>query len=201
MEALANFISAHQSYAHWLIFASILLAGFGIPISIDIVMICSALLAANIIPEKLALLFSFTLVGCLLSAWIAYWLGRTVGPKLIKLPILRSAFNEARIEKTKGFYQKYGFMTFIVGRFIPFGVRNCIFMSSGLSRMSFLKFALFDFIACGIWASCAFYAFYAACSNYTTLVSYVKTFNIAIFSVFVIAVIGIVWYKKRKTSK
>ncbi len=201
MEALASFISAHQSYAHWLIFGAILLAGFGIPISIDIVMICSALLAANIMPDKIALLFSFTLAGCVFSAWIAYWLGRTVGPKLIKLPILRSALSENRIEKTKGFYQKYGFMTFIVGRFIPFGVRNCIFMSSGLSRMSFVKFALFDLIACGIWASLAFYAFFAACSNYSALVSYVKMFNIAIFSTFAVAVIGFVWYKKKKTSK
>ncbi|HPE85571.1 MAG TPA: DedA family protein [Chlamydiales bacterium] len=201
MEALANFISAHQSYAHWLIFGSILLAGFGIPISIDVVMICSALLAANIIPENVGILFSFTLVGCLLSAWIAYWLGRTAGPKLIKLPVLRTALSEKRLEKTKAFYQKYGFWTFIVGRFIPFGVRNCIFMSSGLSRMAFWKFALFDFIACALWASIAFYAFYSACSNYSTLVGHVKIVNITIFSTFAVAVIGLVCYKKKKTSK
>ena len=201
MEFLTRFIETHQNYAHWLIFGTILLAGFGLPISIDVMMICSALLAAHMIPEKLPLLFIFTLSGCLISAYIAYWIGRLVGPRMIKLPVLRSAISEKRLEKTKIFYAKYGFWTFIIGRFIPFGVRNCIFMSSGLSRMSFLKFALFDFIACSLWASLAFFLFYTACANFDTLVSNVKIFNITIFSLFAIALISFVWYKKKKIKR
>ena len=200
MEAFSEFMTSHQNYAHWLIFGSILLAGFNIPISIDVVMICSALLASRIIPENAYVLFGVTLAGCIVAAWIAFWLGRLLGPKITKLPLLRVAVTPERIEKSKDFYQKYGMLTFIVGRFIPFGVRNCMFMSSGLSGMSFKKFCLFDGIACTIWATTVFTLFYFACANCDSLLGHVKTFNIAIFSVFALAVISLVWYKKRKKA-
>ncbi len=200
MEALTDLIVQHKDYAHWLIFGSILLAGLNIPISIDLMMICSALLAAHIMPENIFQIFAFTLSGCLISAWIAYWLGRKLGPRLMRLRFFHATFNEKRLEKSKHFYQKYGLWTFIVGRFIPFGVRNCMFMSSGLSRMSFKKFLLFDGIACTIWATASFTVFYFACANSATLMSNLKTFNIAIFSAFALAVISILWYKKKKKA-
>lgn len=198
MEALSAFIIENKEYAHWLLFGSVLLAGFNIPISIDLVMICSALLASRIIPENTVQLFAFTLVGCMMSAWIAYFLGRTLGPKISRLPLFRVALTEKRIEKSTAFYKKYGMWTFIVGRFIPFGVRNCMFMSSGLSRMPFRKFLLFDGIACTLWASAAFAIFYYASANSASLMSHVKIFNISIFSAFALALISVLWYKKRK---
>ena len=202
LETISEFMITHQNYAHWLIFGSILLAGFNFPVSIDVVMICSALLASRIIPQNMYVLFGFTLAGCIVAAWIAYWLGRLLGPKITKLPILKVAVTQERIDKTKHFYQKYGMLAFIVGRFIPFGVRNCMFMSSGLSRMSFKKFCLYDGIACTLWATTAFTLFYFACARCDALISGLKTFNIVIFSVFALAVISLVWYKKRKkTSK
>ena len=42
-----------------------------------------------------------------------------------------------------GFYKKYGALTLVIGRFIPFGVRNAIFLTSGISKMPFAKFFIF----------------------------------------------------------
>lgn len=197
MEGLTEFILANKHWSHWLIFGSVLLAGLNIPISIDVMMIITALLAAHIVPENLTALFCAMLIGCLLSAWIAYWLGRLAGPKITQLPLVRTALSEKRIAKTKQFYDRYGLWTFMVGRFIPLGVRNCIFMSSGLSRMPFLKFILFDFLACTVWAGTTFYLFYIASSHYSTLISSLKWVNIAIGTL-AVAVIGCLWYKKKK---
>ena len=43
--------------------------------------------------------------------------------------------------------EKHGFLTFIVTRFIPFGMRNALFMTSGFTMLPFPKFMLFDSIA------------------------------------------------------
>ncbi len=201
MEGFSSFIIENKDLAHWFIFFSALLAGLNVPISIDLLLIGGAFLASNVIPDQTIKIFSFTLAGCVMAAWIAYFLGRLLGPKVTKLPLIRSAVTEERVEKVRVFYERYGLWTFMVGRFIPFGVRNCIFMSSGLSKVPFKKFALYDLLACTIWATSAFTIFYFTCKNYTLLISHLKTFNIIIFSLFAVTLISVIWYKKRKNRK
>jgi membrane-associated protein len=201
MEKIISIISEHAHQAHWYIFFSIILAGFNIPISIDLLLVLSAFLAAAIIPEHTVHLFLSCILGCWCSASVAYWVGRLLGPQLCKMPFFSRLFNVQRQEKMKVFYKKYGIRTLIVGRFIPFGVRNCIFMSSGMSRMHFGKFVLIDALACSLWCSIAFSIFYFLGQNYQVIWHYLKTFNIFVFGAFSVTVIAIVWYKNRKKAK
>jgi membrane protein DedA with SNARE-associated domain len=103
-----------------------------------------------------------------------------------------------RLEKIQRFYGRHGFWTLVLGRFIPFGVRNCIFMSSGMSRLSFLKFALWDLVACLTWSSLTFYIFFTLGQNYQLLFDHLKIINTVIFLAFSVTVIGFIWYKRRK---
>ncbi len=43
--------------------------------------------------------------------------------------------------------EEHGFGTFISIRFIPFGMRNLLFLSSGFFHLKWWKFMLFDFTA------------------------------------------------------
>ena len=47
-----------------------------------------------------------------------------------------------RVAKVASFYQKYGVWTLVVGRFIPFGVRNALFLTAGIGKMSPVRFAI-----------------------------------------------------------
>lgn len=201
MEKIISIISEHAHHAHWYIFFAIILAGFNIPISIDLLILVSAFLAAAIIPEHTVYLFLSCILGCWFSASAAYWMGRLLGPQLCKMPFFSRLFNVQRLEKMKAFYKKYGMRTLIVGRFIPFGVRNCIFMSSGMSKMHFGKFILIDALACTLWCSIAFSIFYFLGQNYQVIWHYLKTFNLFVFGAFSVTVIAIVWYKSRKKTK
>lgn len=204
METFIEIITQHAPNAHWYVFAAILLAGFNLPFSADILILISAILAATIIPEHTFILFFTILIGCYLSAMCAYWLGRLLGSTLKSKKFFNKLFHPARLEKIKRFYEKHGLWTLVVGRFIPFGVRNCIFMSSGMSKMPFGKFILMDALACTLWCSCAFYLFYTLGQNFDTVWGYLKTFNVLIFAAFSVTVIAFIWYKNRKklrTSK
>jgi len=198
MDSLIEWLLGHAQHAHWYIFGAILLAGFNVPISADILIVIAGFLASAVIPEHLWYLYFSIFLGCYFSAWIAYWLGRLLGKRLCKHPWFNRLMPPARLEKIQRFYAKHGLWTLLLGRFIPFGVRNCIFMSSGMSRVSFLKFALWDLLACCTWSSLSFYCFYVLGQNYQLLFNHLKTINMLIFLAFSVTVIGFIWYKQRK---
>ncbi len=200
MESLLIWITEHAQHAHWFIFAAILLAGFNIPISADVLIVGAAVLAATLIPQHFWHLYLAIFLGCYFSAWIAYWFGRLVGTKLCRFGWFQRFFPAERIEKIQKFYQRHGFWTLILGRFIPFGVRNCIFMSSGISKVPFFRFALQDLPACLIWTSLSFYLFYSLGKNFHTLLAHLKIVNVIIFLAFGVTVITLLWYKRRKKT-
>lgn len=198
METLPHLILQHAPHAHWYIFGAIILAGFNIPFSADLLILLAAFLAAVIIPEHSWLLYFSILIGCYLSASCAYWLGRLVGGALSKRKFFSKLLSPEKLAKIQQFYNRYGLWTLVIGRFIPFGVRNCIFMSSGMSKMHYGKFLLMDAFACSLWCSTVFYIFYAVGQNYEPILHYLKTFNLLIFAAFSVTVIGFFWYKSRK---
>lgn len=200
MDSFLQYIENHASGAHWYLFIGTLLAGMNIPISIDFLMISGAILAATFIPEHLPHLYLALLFGCLFSAWIAYWIGRTLGPKIQHWPLFSKLLSPQKVENMKNFYEKRGFLSFLIGRFIPFGVRNCLFMTSGMSRLSFKKFILYDAIACTVWTTTCFALYYALGKNIELMYSKVKMINLLILLAFGVTVIGVIWYKKKKNA-
>lgn len=201
MEHLTEIITRHAHIAHWYIFIAIILAGFNIPFSADLLILIAAILAATVVPEHTWILFYSILFGCYFSAMCAYWLGRLIGTTLSKRKFFSQLLSAHRLSKIKQFYEKYGLWTLVIGRFIPFGVRNCIFMSSGMSKLHFGKFILMDALACILWCSTCFYLFFTLGQNYETIWRYLKTFNLLIFAAFSVTVIGIIWYKRRKKTQ
>lgn len=197
MEQLHEFFVTSAPHAHWIIFFLILLAGLNLPISLDALAITAAVLAAAFIPENTLILFLSLWVGAVISAWISYWFGRTVGSKLMERSWFQKMIRPEQLEKMKKFYDKHGLWAAIIGRFIPFGARNCLFMSSGMSRSSFAKFAIRDTFACLIWSGVAFSVFYSIGHNYEMIHSHLMTFNIVIFSLFAIVTGTILVIRKR----
>ena len=201
MNSFIQFILSHSAHAPWVLFLLTLLAGLNFPISVDILMILAAFLAATILPKMAIPLYLTMLIGCYLSAWISYWFGRKFLTKAVRFRWLRRFFPEARLRRIESFYQKHGGLTLLIGRFIPFGMRNGIFMTAGMTKMGFTRFILRDGLACGVWATTCFTAYYFLGSNYETLMRQVKILNFAIFFAFSVTVIAGLWYKKRKNQR
>ena len=201
MQQIVNFIIENSSYAPWITFGLILLAGFNIPISVDVIIVLTAFLAATTIPELTPHLFISVLVGAYFSAWICYWMGRKVGIKLLKIRYFAKLLPKERLDKLGAFYEKHGLLTLVIGRFIPFGVRNCIFTTTGMSKANFKKFMWRDALACSLWASVCFFVFYRLGQNYEVLLRKVKVLNLFIFLAFGVTVIVFVCYKKYRKKR
>lgn len=197
MEAFLPFIQDNAAHAHWVLFGLLMLAGLNFPISEDVIIIVSAVLASTLVPENTWKLFSAVFLGAYLSDWVVYWIGRLWGVKLWRLKWFARVFRPKRLEQITRYYRKYGVLTLLVGRFIPFGVRNCLFATAGIGKMRFWKFLLADGIACFISNSTLFLLAYFCGKNSSHLMKFI---NIAIFAIFLVALISYLWYRKSKTA-
>jgi membrane protein DedA with SNARE-associated domain len=136
-------------------------------------------------------------MGAYLSDLICYMLGRKFGPKLFEIKFFANMVPPERIDKIHNFYERYGIVTLLIGRFIPFGVRNGLFLTAGLGKMDFQKFALADLLACTI-STAVFFSLYYYFGN--SIIEYVKQGNIVLFS-FVAIGIGVYFYLKNKKNQ
>ncbi len=193
---MIEYIQANVAMAPYLIFGLLFLAGFNIPVSEDVMLFISAILAAKN-PEYMPQLFIGVFLGAYISDLICYAvMGRYLGSKIFKMKLFASMASPEKIDKVHSFYEKYGIITLLVGRFIPFGVRNALFLTAGLGKMNAWKFALSDLLACTISCVTFFWLYY---TYGNTVIEYVKKGNIIIFSIAAILAIGIII--KKKTSK
>ena len=177
MDELLLLIQQNVTYAPYIIFGALLLAGFNIPVSEDAMLFISAVLAKNN-PDLLIPLFLGVYLGAYLSDLICYWLGRLLGPRLFRIRFFARMVTEQRRDRISLFYRKYGIITLLLGRFIPFGVRNGLFLTAGLGQMPFARFALADLTACTITTFIYFTLYYRYGS---AMIDTVKRGNLVIF--------------------
>ena len=184
MEHILEILHTHIQWAPFIIFGLLILAGFNVPVSEDLMLFTSAILSFEH-PELFSQLLIAVFLGAYLSDLIAYWLGRKLGPHLWDFKFFAKMVSKKKINTIHNFYEKYGILTLIFGRFIPFGVRNALFITAGLGKMNFFKFAISDLIAC-ILSTSIFYPLYYY--NGPKVLEYVKKGNIAVFITVLIAI-------------
>lgn len=168
MESLLFWLLEHLDQAPLLIFGLLVIAGFSLPISEDLLLIASGVLASTVIPEKTAELFLAVLLGSYASDIIAYALGRIFGKKIYTMKRWNLA-GQKKLDSLQSFYAKYGIWALMIGRCIPFGLRNGIFMTAGAGKMHWGKFLLSDAVACALFSSTLFYLAYTFGENFDEL--------------------------------
>ncbi|QPK64495.1 DedA family protein [Methylomonas sp. LL1] len=196
MTELLTFIQTHIEYAPFIIFSLLILAGFNIPVSEDGMLFIAAFLASQS-PEHWPLLYASVYLGAYFSDLICYGLGRIIGPRLLDLKFFAGMARRERIDKIHAYYDRYGVITLILGRFIPFGVRNGLFLTAGLAKMNLIKFAAADLLACTISTASFFTLYYRYGEQ---MIEMVRKANIAIF-ILALAVGGYFYFRRKNPGR
>lgn len=195
IDQIMLYINTNVHIAPYIIFGLLILAGFNIPVSEDLMLFTSAILAAKN-PDYLYPLFAGVFLGAYLSDLICYgFIGRYLGPKIFRIKFFASMVTPERLDMVNAFFKKYGVFTLIFGRFVPFGFRNALFLSAGLGRMNAWKFALSDLLAAVV--SCVVY-FTVYYKFGEAAIEYIKKSNYVIGSVALAVILGILITKWRK---
>ena len=100
-----------------------------------------------------------TLVAAaILGDTVNYSVGHYVGPKVFERPDSRW-FKQAHLRRTQEFYEKYGGVTIIIGRFVPI-IRTFAPFLAGVAGMSYRRFLSFNVVGAVAWITSLVYAGY-----------------------------------------
>lgn len=89
-----------------------------------------------------------------------YWIGRTFGLKVMKIKFHgKFIVKQKYLDKTHGFYEKYGTKTIIMARFVPI-VRTFAPFVAGIAEMKYRKFLSFDIFGGALWICALTFAGY-----------------------------------------
>ena len=176
-------------------FLLLILAGFNLPFSEDLIFIISASIAATIIPENTVVIFIGCFAGAYLSDIIAYLIGWFAGDYVLnKKKIIRTRHLK-KMEKIEQYFEKYGILTLFFGRFIPFGVRNLLFITAGIAKVRTIKFLVVDLSALLISSTILFTSGFMFGKNFHVLIEKINKYKIVILYLFIAIAIITISYK------
>jgi membrane-associated protein len=97
-------------------------------------------------------------VAAILGDTVNYSVGHYIGPKVFERPDSRW-FKQAHLKRTQEFYDRYGGVTIIIGRFVPI-IRTFAPFLAGVAGMTYRKFLSFNVIGGIAWITSLVYAGY-----------------------------------------
>lgn len=100
------------------------------------------------------LLYGLLLVAAILGDTVNYWIGHTLGPRMLAKPDSR-ILKKQYLDRTHRFFEKYGGKTIILGRFVPF-VRTFAPFLAGVGEMTYSRFFLYNVVGGFLWVTVAF---------------------------------------------
>lgn len=82
---------------------------------------------------------------------VNYAIGYKLGPAVFRSESSRF-FKREYLDRTHAFYEKYGALTVIIGRFMPI-IRTFVPFVAGIGRMGYARFSLFNLIGSVSWVA------------------------------------------------
>ena len=89
---------------------------------------------------------------------VNYAIGHYIGPRVFDKPDSRW-FKQEHLRQTQAFYDKYGGVTIIIGRFVPI-IRTFAPFLAGVAGMSYRRFLSYNVIGGVVWVASLVYAGY-----------------------------------------
>ena len=104
------------------------------------------------------LLVLVLIAAAILGDSVNYGVGHFIGPRVYDRPDSRW-FRKAHLQRTQAFYDKYGGVTIIIGRFVPI-IRTFAPFLAGVAGMSYRRFLAFNVVGAIAWITSLVYAGY-----------------------------------------
>jgi len=104
------------------------------------------------------LLVAILIAAAILGDTINYSVGHYIGPRVFDKPDSRW-FRQEHLRRTQAFYDRYGGITIIIGRFVPI-IRTFAPFLAGVAGMSYRRFLSYNVVGAIAWISSLVYAGY-----------------------------------------
>ena len=148
---LSSFVRDHGSWVYALLFL-IIFVETGVVVmpflpGDSLLFVVGALAGVGLL--NLPLVIALLIAAAILGNQSNYAIGRYFGPRVFQWESSRF-FNKAAFDQTHAFYEKYGGITIVAARFMPF-VRTFAPFVAGVAQMTRAKFTLYDVSGAVLW--------------------------------------------------
>ena len=148
---LANFVQHYGPWVYALLFL-IIFVETGVVVmpflpGDSLLFVVGTLAGAGLM--NLPLVIGLLIAAAILGNQSNYALGRYFGPRVFKWESSRW-FNKKAFDQAHAFYEKYGGITIVAARFMPF-VRTFAPFVAGVAQMTRAKFTLYDVSGAVLW--------------------------------------------------
>ena len=148
---LANFVQAYGTWVYALLFV-IIFVETGVVVmpflpGDSLLFVVGALCGAGLM--SLPLSIGLLIAAAILGNQCNYAIGRHFGPKVFQWEDSRF-FNKRAFEQAHAFYEKYGGITIVAARFMPF-LRTFAPFVAGVAQMTRSKFTFYDVTGGALW--------------------------------------------------
>lgn len=135
--------------------------------------------------------------AAILGDTINYWVGNFIGPKVFQMQNSR-IFKKEYLDRTHQFYEKYGPITIVIGRFVPI-IRTFAPFLAGVGSMTYGKFLTYNVVGGVLWI----FSFTLGGYFFGNLPFVKKNFTFVIFAIIIISVMPTVieYFRQRKAAK
>jgi membrane-associated protein len=148
---LANFVQAYGMWVYALLFL-IIFVETGVVVmpflpGDSLLFMVGALCGVGLL--NLPFVMALLLAAAVLGNQTNYTIGRYFGPKVFQWEQSRF-FNKRAFEQAHDFYERYGGITIVIARFMPF-VRTFAPFVAGVAQMTRRKFTFYDVTGGALW--------------------------------------------------
>jgi len=148
---LATFVQTYGAWVYALLFL-IIFVETGVVVmpflpGDSLLFVVGALCGAGLM--NLPLVLALLIAAAILGNQSNYTIGRYFGPKVFSWPNSRF-FNKEAFNQAHAFYEKYGGITIVVARFMPF-LRTFAPFVAGVAEMTRRKFTFYDVTGGTLW--------------------------------------------------
>lgn len=176
------------------------------PIPSEIILIFSGFLTtySDLTPENMVIAST---IGSVVGAIIIYLIGYVINIEVIE-KFLDTKFGKLLflkkedIERSRQWFLKYNGKAVFICRFIPL-IRSLISFPAGMTKMKFLPFLIYTVVGTGIWNTVLIILGRIAGDKWEVVLEYSNLYNRIAFIIFlfVLAIAGLVYYKKYHKKK
>ncbi len=160
-QTLAALASQYGAWLYALLF-SVIFAETGLVVTPflpgDSLLFVAGAVAASAPALDVHVLVALLIAAAILGDSVNYAIGHYIGPKVFDKPDSRW-FRQEYLRRTQEFYDRYGGVTIIIGRFVPI-VRTFAPFLAGVAGMSYRRFLSYNVIGAVLWITSLVYAGY-----------------------------------------
>ena len=127
-----------------------LLVGFFLP-GDTLLFAAGVLVKKGTFDQPLWLVIAIEMGAAIAGNMVGYEIGRRGGPAVFNKPDSR-LFKPEYVERTQAFFDRYGPLAIVLGRFVPV-VRTFITVMAGAGRMNFRTYAIYTVIGGVLWTA------------------------------------------------